>query len=299
MDIEAKNLSKSVIKNNKQKYENYRYRNIKMINDKKSIDIKIMELLDKLGFSMEEDGTYLYNELIREVYEKIGHDETDRSFGLIRELKDKYSNFYTSIARDWLEMNPDDFIDSIEDSVSKIDYTVVDEKLFNRIYNYNYPVDNFGYLAYKIANYIKFIEDKNNRNVIGRFNATTYDDKDINFIVYDNDTIDCLDLGKEEIKRVILKPRFELIKEDNIYTYGSVHDSKSEPYFGLVKEYDIEEDLFDYLKSHGMIMYSTEMAYLYDFKDKKGYDAKDKSRAFKWTKKEKIMKKQKEGRFNY
>lgn len=299
MDIEAKNLSKSVIKNNKQKYENYRYRNIKMINDKKSIDIKIMELLDKLGFSMEEDGTYLYNELIREVYEKIGHDETDRSFGLILELKDKYSNFYTSIARDWLEMNPDDFIDSIEDSVSKIDYTVVDEKLFNRIYNYNYPVDNFGYLAYKIANYIKFIEDKNNRNVIGRFSATSFEDKDIHFLVYSDNTIGCQELGKKNIERMVIKPRFELISDGNIYTYGSPYEGKSEPYFGLIKEYNIEEDLFDYLKSHGMIMYSTEMAYLYDFKDKKGYDAKEKNRAFKWTDKAKIMKKQKEGRFNY
>lgn len=40
----------------------------------------------------------------------------------------------------------------------------------------------------------------------------------------------------------------------------------------LIDNYDIDEDLFDYLKQNGMIRYSNDMAYLYGFNDKIGYD---------------------------
>ena len=47
-----------------------------------------------------------------------------------------------------------------------------------------------------------------------------------------------------------------------------------------------------------MIRYSTDMAYLYNFPDKNGYDIKDQRRAFKWAKPAKVLELQRRGFFN-
>ena len=55
---------------------------------------------------------------------------------------------------------------------------------------------------------------------IGRFNAVSFnEDVDLEFIVYDNKSIDCPALGLEDYNRILLKPRFELIgfKQSNGY----------------------------------------------------------------------------------
>lgn len=261
------------------------------------IDTDILKILNDLGFPMEKKGTYLYKELISEVYDRIQKGEDEKELLLC--LKDKCSNIYTEVSQEWLEMPQLAFLNSVEDSINNIKYKNSDKVLFRKLCKSINPSKDYGVLAFKIAKYYQLLQKENRKTVIGRFSATSFEDKDIHFLVYSDNTIGCQALDKKNIERIVIKPRFELISDGNIYTYGSPYEGKSEPYFGLIKEYNIEEDLFDYLKSHGMIMYSTEMAYLYDFKDKKGYDAKEKNRAFKWTDKTKIMKKQKEGRFNY
>lgn len=138
------------------------------------------------------------------------------------------------------------------------------------------------------------------KRVIGRFTATTWTDEDIHFIVYENNTMDCPTIEKKNIQRMIIKPRFELYGIRFSRSYKTKYIDRYVSDFNLVKEYDIDPELFSYLKNMGMIRYSTEMAYLYDFEDKKGYDYKDKTRAFKWAKtKGPILKKQKRGHFNY
>ena len=133
------------------------------------------------------------------------------------------------------------------------------------------------------------------RKRIGKFYATAFDETIYTFIVYD-DGIACPNLGVDKIKRIVLKPRFELIGYDrNFYTMPV----KAGYTKGLIKTYDIDELLFKYLKLKGMLFYSTDMAHLYGFENKEGFDAEFNKTPFKRVKnKEKILIKQKQGIFN-
>lgn len=137
---------------------------------------------------------------------------------------------------------------------------------------------------------------------IGRFYAKTFDGVTIEFIVFDNNTIDCPTLEIYNINLMELKPRFNLWGEEGFYSYDvpasySITNSK------LIGNYDIEPELFDYLKQNQMIIYSNDMAYLYGFEDKKGFDSEPRhygvGSPFKWAKKKgPILVKQKKGQFN-
>ena len=116
----------------------------------------------------------------------------------------------------------------------------------------------------------------NNQKVqeVGRFQAISFDGRSYEFIVYDNNTINCISLALKiyNIKKVILKPRFGYCS--NISYHEIKIDSKNRDGVSqLICNYSIDEDLFYYLKEHNMISYSTDMAYLYNFPDKNGFDS--------------------------
>ena len=107
------------------------------------------------------------------------------------------------------------------------------------------------------------------KKVIGIFTAIRFDGLAYYFVVYDDKTMDCPMLGAHLVRKVELKPRFEMYSGPKVYinpapTGGSIS--------GLIKEYVIDADLFCYLRTNKMIRYSTDMAYLYNFPDKNGYD---------------------------
>lgn len=134
---------------------------------------------------------------------------------------------------------------------------------------------------------------------IGRFYATTYGNVEYEFIVFDDATIECPQLYMICIEKAVLKPRLELIAR-----FGNKFDIRNLGYENikeeLVKEFKIDDNLFDFLKENELITYSTDMAYLYNFKDKEGFDIKRKGgRPFKWAeKKGPVLTKQKQGQYN-
>ena len=137
---------------------------------------------------------------------------------------------------------------------------------------------------------------------IGRFYATSFDDKVIEFVVNNDHTIDCPTLHLYSFQRMELKPRFVMWNEKRYYTYN-VPANHSSVQSQLIREYDIDDDLFQYLKDRDIIRYSNDMAYLYGFHDKKGYDSDPRyygvGSPYKWAKKKgPILVKQKQGQFN-
>ena len=132
---------------------------------------------------------------------------------------------------------------------------------------------------------------------IGRFYATRFDESVYEFIVNSDATMDCPAIGAESVYRIVIKPRFELFSRNCSFINPAKHGGHID---GLIRDYDIDDDLFDYLREHNMIMYSTDMAYLYGFKDKSGYDREFKEgHPFKWAeKKGPILVKQKNGQYN-
>ena len=140
------------------------------------------------------------------------------------------------------------------------------------------------------------------KHEIGKFYATSFDNNTFEFIVFDDNAMDCPTLGVYSFKRIELKPRFVMCDEKNYYKYNVPatrygEDSK------LIGNYDIDENLFEYLKQHEMIRYSNYMAYLYEFEDKSGYDSNPRhygvGSPYKWAKKKgPILVKQRKGQFN-
>jgi len=143
---------------------------------------------------------------------------------------------------------------------------------------------------------------------IGRFQAISFDEKVYDFIVYNDNTIDCLTLNILDVNRIDLKPRFVLIKfikkdDKRILRirYLKVKQKNKDGVSQLIGNYSIDEDLFYYLKKHNMITYSTDMAYLYGFPDKDGFDCEKHSQGepFKRARKKgPILVKQRDGCFN-
>ena len=139
------------------------------------------------------------------------------------------------------------------------------------------------------------------RHEIGKFYAKTFNDIVIEFIVFNDKTIDCPMLGIKSICTIELKPRFTLRGKGFYYTYDAKPNRKFDNYSELICDYEIFDDLFAYLKQNNMIIYSTDMAYFYGFKDKDGYDNNQYGvgSPYKWAKKKgPILEKQKKGQFN-
>lgn len=135
--------------------------------------------------------------------------------------------------------------------------------------------------------------------MIGKFDAITFDGDRINFEVYDNKVVKCDSLGLlRPIKRMILKPNVTLYFENGQHFTADLYERATGNKRFLIKEYQINEDLLDYMIDNQMAEYSTDCAVLYDFDIEKAYDRKYQTRAFKYVKeKSKRMVKAKQGIF--
>ena len=142
------------------------------------------------------------------------------------------------------------------------------------------------------------------KEIIGIFYAIAFNNDYFEFIVYNDNTMSCPTLGIKSFKSIELKPRFVLRGidgENNNYTYDAKSNEPDSSHPELIGNYTISEKLFTILKDNKMIRYSTDMAYLYDFTDKDGYDNNKYGvgSPYKWSKKKgPILVKQKKGQFN-
>ena len=143
------------------------------------------------------------------------------------------------------------------------------------------------------------------KQAIGEFYAKSFAGKIFKFIVYDNNTIDCPTLRVRNCNKIVLKPRFILIrnsygKTDYEYKAPVVHGGEN---FKLISNYYINEYLFKHLKRNKMIIYSNDMAYFYGFEDKHGFDSEPGEKGIgspykRAKKKGPILVKQRRGQFN-
>ena len=133
------------------------------------------------------------------------------------------------------------------------------------------------------------------KKIVAKFSAKTFSGKVLEFLVYNDHTMDCPELGVAGIYRMVLKPRFRLFSNN----HGRFDYAKKGTIDELIKEYNIEEHVFYWLRENNMILFSTDMAFLYDLPDKDGYDAIYNKRPYKWAeKKGPILAKQRNGMYN-
>lgn len=137
------------------------------------------------------------------------------------------------------------------------------------------------------------------------FSAVTYDDSTYKFAVTPKDEIYCYEFDiTKPTKKIELKPNFILRDKTGRSFYG-LDDFYRERKLkkSLIREWIIDEELFEYLIDNQMIMYSTQMALLYGLDPQYAFDAHYQKRAFKSSrnnpaKRKRVLQPMKSGKFN-
>lgn len=141
----------------KEAYEKSKKGELEEISEIQERDIKILRILEGLGYPMDELGTYLYKDVIAEAYEKVkdvsSRRDMDKCRELMASLNDAYSDFYRWIARDDKEMGVKSFHFYIGEAISKIDDNSIDKELAIKVFGSNPEDLNYGLQAFQLACY--------------------------------------------------------------------------------------------------------------------------------------------------
>jgi len=134
-------------------------------------------------------------------------------------------------------------------------------------------------------------------NIVGSFCLKTFGGKVYKFCVLDNGLMYC-DITMYPLYRIVLKPLFDLYGLDEYGMKKSIFIPRCKV-DNYIESVDIDDELLEFMRDNNMIMYSTDMAYLYNLPDKDAYDRLYQKRAFKHVKdKTKVLMKQRRGYYN-
>ena len=143
-----------------------------------------------------------------------------------------------------------------------------------------------------------------NLEVIGSFQALTYDNCLYNFVITSNNEIFCQEFGIIGSSSILdLKPNFILRDKTGRTVYSLDEYARTRNIQkSLIKEYIINDDILDYLIKNRMLMYSGDTAILYGLNPKYAFDAYQKKPYHrtknKPLKRAKILEPKKNGNFN-
>lgn len=153
-------------------YEKYKTGGKKELSEETSKDMIILEILQKLGFPLDELGTYLYKDMIREIYDRLDNIKTLKEVyqykTLLNELGNPFSSFYLHVARELNDIGIKSFHLYIQKAILKIEEEHINMELLQSIYDNKFDKQNYGIDAYKIAAYTlkqnKFFSEKTNEH---------------------------------------------------------------------------------------------------------------------------------------
>lgn len=159
-------------KADRQSLENYKNGLPKKIEDDKKKEMEVLLLLEKLGYPMDELGTYLYKNLIVYVINRLENVESKEQIlntkQLLTELKDFFSRIYLELARFDLEMGIKTFHYYIMEALNKRDFKKADKNLIYDIYSrFSYEID-YAEQAYILGAYM-----------LGKFEPVNVDSEEV------------------------------------------------------------------------------------------------------------------------
>ena len=132
----------SEVYNDKIDLDNYKKNQIESFSEKRIQEMEVLILLEKLGYSMEEIGTYLYKNMIIKIADSLNNKLTKKEFDdLLDQITNHYSQFYLDLARNDLDMGIKTFHSIIEKAILKIDYEKADKELFYNIFGDNVSLE--------------------------------------------------------------------------------------------------------------------------------------------------------------
>lgn len=119
---------------------------------------KVLEILDKLGFPMDNLGTYLFKDVVLKVCPMVGKfdlaHEKEYAEKVSLMLNNPVSNFNVEIARNDLGMGAKTFRNFIDMAMKKADCEKADSELVKEIYGDSDVSYGLGDTALKIALYL-------------------------------------------------------------------------------------------------------------------------------------------------
>ena len=141
----------------KEKYKLFKQGYTHIFSKAEMNDMQVLWILERLGYSIDELGTYLYKDVIVKAYETINDSSSinnmDQYRVLMTQLSNAFSSFYHYIARECKDMGVKTFHLYIEKAIENIDDTKVDVNLSKKIYGENPEELNYGLNAFQIAAY--------------------------------------------------------------------------------------------------------------------------------------------------
>lgn len=147
--------------NDKKRYKKYCEGNLQNASEEKIQEMQVLSLLEKLGYPMDEMGTYLYKNMVIKISNHLKEVKSQKEISdcknLILDLKDGFSQFYLDVARNDLDIGVKTFHKCLERAISKIDYSKADPILIWKVYgNVNEEMD-YGEHAFIIGAYVSGI----------------------------------------------------------------------------------------------------------------------------------------------
>lgn len=136
------------------KYSAYKEGNI-LVDDlekREKLEVETLKILEELGYSLEETGTYFYKDVIVKAVEKLQESSSDENYQeLIAGLSNDFSQFYFDIARNGYDVGLKTFHGCINMSheTKNIQNTLLQQRIGIEDANRNYKQE-----ALLIANYI-------------------------------------------------------------------------------------------------------------------------------------------------
>lgn len=136
------------------KYSTYKEGNISVENltEREKLAVETLNVLEELGYSLEETGTYFYKDVIVKIIEQLQVSSSEESYQeLITDLNNDFSQFYFDIARNGYDVGLKTFHGCINMTreTKNIQNTLLQERIGIEEANMNYKQE-----ALLIANYI-------------------------------------------------------------------------------------------------------------------------------------------------
>ena len=141
-----------------QKRLKYKNGNISEMSKSEQLKMETLDLLESLGYPMDEFGTYLYKDVIMSIREQIGVVETREDVieasAVLEEAKSAFSQLYFNLARNERDMGVKKFHSIIERALLKINYENASSETLYKVYG-NFPFEmDYGENAFTLANYL-------------------------------------------------------------------------------------------------------------------------------------------------
>ena len=145
-----------IAKDDRERYNNYKTTGTQPTDKYEKDAMEIISILERLGFSLDEIGTYLYKELIMSMYLEIKN--SDEITEKIDEMGERLTK---KLVCNVLEMKKDLYEELIKESIDSIDGTNVDFELSEIIFKDS--IYNINENAFEIASYYTKKEEEKKR----------------------------------------------------------------------------------------------------------------------------------------